>query len=89
MFITSSFKKSLIVEQFQGNYLNLMPVKVCLILVNTGFIQCDISSLLLIKSYGRGKHCSIQLPSLCTSNTEMTQDSVKTCFVNSNVLSFP
>ena len=71
MFITSSFKKCLIVEQFRGNYLHLMPVMVCLILVNTGFIQCNISSLLLIKSYGRGKYCSIQqLPSLCTSSTE-------------------
>ena len=27
MFITPSFKKSLIVEQFQGNYLNLQNLK--------------------------------------------------------------
>ena len=27
MFITPSFKKSLILEQFQGNYLNKMPLE--------------------------------------------------------------
>ena len=27
MFITPSFKKSLIVEQFQGNYLNIIIIK--------------------------------------------------------------
>ena len=44
MFITPSFKKSLIVEQFQGNYLNLKP--------ETGFLLKKMPDIFVKTGHG-------------------------------------